>query len=139
MSQQCSQLLLIFDRGNPVEFWLERPQPLLIDRCAIHASGVVVANLLLVGRTIRSWGRRLFEHVMQDVLVMVVENCAGAVSRTIVRNRIVLGEIPARILKEVRTRIRGSIEKALVQSGWQIRDLFFRSAALGLCQRDSVE
>ncbi len=65
MRQQRGQLRRRFERGNAVQFRLERRQPQLVHGRRVHATGVVVADLLLIGRA-RGRGRGcLFENLLQ--------------------------------------------------------------------------
>ena len=49
MRQQCRQLIARFKCGNAIELRLERRKALAIDGGRVHAGGVFIADLLLVG------------------------------------------------------------------------------------------
>ena len=114
--EQFGQLVFAFERGDAIELRLQRFQSLLVDGVHIHAGGIGVADLLLIRSAAGAASGGFFQHGVQDVFGVIGNHGAGAVSGTIVRNRIQLGKIAAGVLEEIGAGIGGSVDQPLVQA-----------------------
>src|SRR5271165_5822668 len=81
VSQQSGKLVDCLQSCNPVEFGLERRESTLVDGRGIHATGILVADLLFVGGA-RSGGSRrggLLENLLQMQAVQFIKLGESAV------------------------------------------------------------
>ena len=101
MRDQRRQLLLRPQGRNPRKIRLERREAALVDRVRIHATRVVVADLLFVGVGGGVRGSRFFHQPMQRRGVELEKIDALVELRHIGWDRMQLREVPAGVLVEV--------------------------------------
>ena len=131
MREQGGQFLFAAQRRDAVEFWLQRLQPLGVDRIFIHATGVVIADLLFVRRVLRALLRHLIEQTAQNVLRIVVDDGERAVPPLVRWNRVELAEVSARVLVKVHARVCAQVHHLLVETRQKL-DLLGSAACRGV-------
>ena len=115
--EEIGQLLLAAQRRDAVKFWLQWLEAFGVDRIFIHAAGVVVADLLLVGGALRARLGSLVEQVLQNVLCVVVDHRELVVRRPVGRNGVELVEVSARVLIKVDASVGAGVDQLLVEAG----------------------
>src|SRR5580698_6298371 len=115
MGKQRGQFGCGFQRGDAVEFRLERRYAELVDGGGVHAARVFVADLLFVWRT-RGRGRGcLLENLPQVQPVQLVEFLETAVGGLIGRQRIAFEPAVATVFVEVVGGVDGFVDEAGIE------------------------
>src|ERR1035441_3179941 len=113
------------------------PYTTLFRASLVHAGVVIVADLLVVGRTAGIVGRGLVQNVAQDQLIAFVQLVEPAPFRLVRRNRIVLDPVAAGVLVEIVAGIGGLVHRVQIEAG-DVLNLLSGGTGLALrLRRDS--
>ena len=137
LADEHRQLRFVLERSNAFQHRLQRGRPLGVDAGLVHAGVVIVADLLVVGRTAGIVGRGLIENIAQDQLIAFVQFVEPAPFRLVRRNGIVLDPVAAGVLVEIDARVGGLVHRIQVEAG-DVLNLLSGGAGLALrLRRDS--
>ena len=117
MSDERGQLLPGLESGDAIQFRLDGGQAALVDGIGIHAGGVVVADLLLVGASGGVRGCRFFDDLMQRLGVELEKVGELIELRQIGGDGMQFCEVAAGVLIEVAAGIGGFIHGGGVEAG----------------------
>src|SRR5215472_16666890 len=101
VSEKRGELRFAFQRGDAIELGLQGRDAFLLDSIGVHAGGVEVADLLLVGSPLCAARSSLVQHDLKLVLGVLGDHGPGAEAGAVIRNGIKLGELPASELEEI--------------------------------------
>src|SRR5271169_1882407 len=82
------ELFLRLDGRDALEVWLQGFGARFFDGTFVHATGVVVADLLLIGASAGAVGRRLLENVAHDVFAALLQFVEAAPAGAVGGNRV---------------------------------------------------
>ena len=131
--EEFGQFVFALESCNAIKLHLQRRQSLLVDGVHIHAGGVGVANLLLVGSAAGAARGGFFQHGVQDVFGMVGDHGAGAVGGTIVRDGIEFRKIAAGVLEKIGARVGRGVDQSCLSRPGRRSGAFAGSGFAGGC------
>src|ERR1019366_7790805 len=100
-----------FDGGNTIEVVLQWLGARFFDGTFVHAAGIVIADLLLVGAPARPVDRRLFENVAHNVFAALLQFVEAAPGRAVGGNRVLRLPLAARVGVKIVAWIHALIEQ----------------------------
>ena len=117
VGDEGGQLVFGVEGGDAIQLGLDRGEPALVDGVRIYASGIVVADLLLVsaGGGVSCCG--FFDDLMEGLGIELEEIRELIERRQVAGNGMQFGETAACVLIEVDARIRGLIHGGGVEAG----------------------
>ncbi len=120
MRQQFGKLIFAGERIDALQFGLKRCRGFLLDKSLVHATGVVVTDLLCIGVASAAARGGTVENFVEYLPVVLLQVVKLVGIWRIVRNRMQLTPVAASVTVEVDAGIRSRIHKFFVQAGDQL-------------------